>query len=194
MPLSVLVLGAFAVVVVVAIVAYNAGRSAAPSAASSGAPSSSSMGAAGAPDISNLSPREQADRLFEVVMTAHENGDFARVDQFASMAVQAYGMLGPLDADAHYHVGLMSAITGDVTEARARVDSIRGAVPNHLLATMLTATVAQMESDSVAAAEAQQKFLRDYEAEIATSRVEYQMHDRAIANFKARSETPENGD
>lgn len=194
LPLPALVLGAFAIVVVVAIVAYNAGRSAGPSSGAGGLPSSTIGGAPGAPpDISNMSPREQADRLFEVVMTAHENGDFARVDQFASMALQAYGSLGPLDADAHYHVGLMSAITGNIEQARARVDSMRSAVPSHLLATMLTATVAQMESDSLAASEAQQKFLQDYDAEIATNRVEYQMHERAIANFKARVEPPAGG-
>jgi len=195
MPLPALVLGAFAIVVVVAIVAYNAGRSAGPSSGAVGVPSSSAMGTApGAPpDISNMSPREQADRLFDVVMTAHENGDFAQVDQFASMALQAYGALGPLDADAHYHVGLMSAITGNVEQARARIDSMRSAVPNHLLATMLTATVAQMESDGGAVSEAQQKFLQDYDAEIATNRVEYQMHERAIANCKTRVEAPAGG-
>jgi hypothetical protein len=140
-----------------------------------------------------MSPREQADRLFDVVMTAHEQGDFGRVDQFASMALQAYGMLGPLDADAHYHVGLMSAITGDAAEARARIDSMRSVVPNHLLATMLSATVAQMESDAAAVSTAERKFLQDYDAEVATDRVEYQMHERAITNFKARVEAVEGG-
>ena len=192
-PLPVLVLVGFAIVVVVAIVAYNAGRSA--SLGPGSVPAGSAMGssAGGPPDISNMSPREQADRLFEVVMTAHEQGDFGRVDQFATMALQAYGMLGPLDADAHYHVGLMSAITGDASEARARIDSMRSAVPNHLLATMLSATVAQMESDSAAVSAAERKFMQDYEAEIGTSRVEYQMHERAITNFKARVEAVEGG-
>ncbi len=192
-PLPALVLVGFALVVVVAIVAYNAGRSA--SSGPPGSPAGTAMGstAGGPPDISNMSPREQADRLFDVVMTAHEQGDFGRVDQFASMALQAYGMLGPLDADAHYHVGLMSAITGDAAEARARIDSMRSVVPNHLLATMLSATVAQMESDAAAVSTAERKFLQDYDAEVATDRVEYQMHERAITNFKARVEAVEGG-
>ncbi len=187
-PLPLIVLTGFAIVVVVAIVAYNAGRSAASS--DGGAPFASSMGGAtaGAPDISSLSPREQADRLFEIVMTAHEQGDFDRVSQFASMALQAYDLLGPLDADAHYHVGLMSAITGDAPEALARVDSIRSTAPNHLLATMLRNSVAQMQGDSAMVAESQQKFLEDYETEMATDRLEYQLHERAIENFKARVE------
>jgi len=191
MPLPVLALVGFAIVVVVAIVAYSVGRSASSGPGSS--PTGTAMGstAGGPPDISNMSPREQADRLFDVVMTAHEQGDFGRVDQFASMALQAYAMVGPLDADAHYHVGLMSAITGNPAEARARIDSMRSVAPNHLLATMLSATVAQMESDTGAVSAAGRKFTQDYDAEIATNRVEYQMHERAITNFKARVEARE---
>ena len=193
MPLPVLALVGFAIVVGVAIVAYNAGRSA--SSGPGGIRAASTMGgtAVGPPDISTMSPREQADRLFEVVMTAHEQGDFGRVDQFASMALQAYGGIGPLDADAHYHVGLMSAITGNAAEARARIDSMRSVAPDHLLATMLSATVAQMESNSEAVSAAERKFTQDYDAEIATNRVEYQMHERAITNFKARVEAMEEG-
>ena len=189
MPLPVFVLVGFVIVVVVAIVAYNAGRSAGSSSAG-GAPLAPGMGGtpAGAPDISSLSPREQADRLFEIVMTAHEQGDFGRVSQFASMALQAYDLLGPLDADAHYHVGLMSAITGNAPEALARVDSIWSTAPNHLLATMLRNSVAQMEGDSAMVVESQQKFLEDYDTEITTDRLEYQLHERAIENFRARVE------
>jgi hypothetical protein len=58
---------------------------------------------------------------------------------------------------------------------------------------MLSATVAQMESDSAAVAAAERKFMQDYETEIATSRVEYQLHERAITNFKARVEAMEGG-
>jgi len=191
LPLPVLLIGGFLGLVVVVVVAYNAGRASVSGPGSSAGPLASTMGggSGAAPDISTLSPREQADRLFEVVMTAHENGDFARVNQFVPMAIQAYGLLGPLDPDAHYHVGLMSAISGNVAEARARVDSIRAVVPNHLLATMLANTSAQMDGDSAAAAQAVSKFLQDYQAEIASNRVEYQLHDRAIQSFLARAQS-----
>lgn len=192
-PLSIPLIAAigFVVVVVVAIASYSAGRSAGSAAAPRG--SSFSSGGGAAPDISSLSPREQADRLFEVVMTAHEQADFARVSQFAPMALQAYGLLGTLDPDAHYHVGLMSAITGDIEGASAQVDSMRSVVPNHLLATMLSASVAQMQGDSVAGLEAERKFLRDFDAEVATNRVEYQLHDRAIQNFRTRAQASVTG-
>jgi len=55
------------------------------------------------PDLASMSPREAADRLFNRVMTASENGDSAEALRFAPMALQAYNDLGTLDNDARYH-------------------------------------------------------------------------------------------
>ncbi len=133
-----------------------------------------------------MSPSEQADRLFELVMTAHEQGDFGRVNQFTPMAFQAYALLGPLDPDAHYHVGLMSAISGNVDEALARADSIATTVPDHLFALMLRNSVAQLQGDSAASDAAQQRFLALYDAQVATGREEYQLHSRALDSFRTQ--------
>jgi hypothetical protein len=134
-----------------------------------------------------MSPREQADRLFELVMTAHEQGDFARVNQFTPMALQAYDMLGPLDADAHYHVGLMSAISGNIEETLARADSIVSAAPDHLFALMLRNSVAQLQGDSSTSKAAQQRFLQVYDAQMATGRQEYLLHSRALDAFRSQA-------
>jgi hypothetical protein len=190
-PLSPAVLGllALAVVSVVAVISYSVGKSSAPQAAPGGAGAPLASAAGGAPpDISNLTPRQQADALFNRVMTAHETGDFAGVNQFASMAINAYGMLGSLDPDAHYHVGLLSAITGGLDEARARADSIDSQVPNHLLAAMLRNSAAQMAGDDSAALAAKRAFLEHYDAEIVTGRQEYLDHQRSIESFKAQAE------
>ena len=45
-------------------------------------------------DLASLSPRQAADRLFNRVMAASENGDTAEALQFAPMALQAYNNLG----------------------------------------------------------------------------------------------------
>lgn len=177
---------ALAVVMLVAVVAYSVGRSSQPDTATAAAPFGATGG--GAPDISNLSPREQADRLFNVVMSAHEQGDVARMNQFAPMAVQAYGLLGALDPDAHYHVGLMSAVSGNQDEARARADSIEAAVPNHLLALMLRNSVAQMQGDDATSLAVQRTFLDVYDAQMATQRQEYLDHQGGIAGFKTQAE------
>jgi hypothetical protein len=178
---------ALAVVSVVAVFSYSVGKSAAPQAAPGGAGAPLAGGGA-PPDISNMTPRQQADALFNRVMTAHETGDFAGVNQFGPMAINAYSMLGSLDPDAHYHVGLMSAITGGLDEAQARADSIDAQVPNHLLASMLRNSAAQMTGDDSAALAAKRAFLEHYDAEIVTGRQEYLDHQRSIESFKTQAE------
>lgn len=177
---------ALALVMLVAVVAYSVGRSSQPAATAATAPFGAAGGAA--PDISNMSPREQADRLFNVVMSAHEQGDVARMNQFAPMAVQAYSLLGPLDPDAHYHVGLMSAVMGNQDEALARADSMEAAVPNHLLALMLRNSVTQMRGDEAQSIAVQRKFLDVYDAQMATQRQEYLDHQSGITGFKTQAE------
>ncbi len=192
-PPALLGLVAVAAIAVVAVIAYSVGKSSAPQAASGGPSAPFTAGAGGPPDISNLTPRQQADALFNRVMTAHENGDFTGVNQFAPMAISAYGMLGELDPDAHFHVGLMSAITGDLDEARARADSIMAQVPNHLLASMLRNSAAQMAGDEGAGLAAKRTFLQNYDAEIMTGRQEYIDHQRSIESFKAQAEAAVGG-
>lgn len=190
LPPALIGLVALAIVVVVAVVAYSAGKSSGPSAppASAAAPFASGGGGV-APDISNLSPREQADRLFNLVMTAHEQGDVARMNQFTPMAFNAYAALGSLDPDAHYHVGLIAAITGNLDEALARADSMDAAVPGHLLASMLRNSVAQMSGDQAASLAAQRAFLEHYDEQITTGRQEYIDHQRSIEPFKTQAES-----
>ena len=122
-------LAGLAAVTLVAVIAFQAGRSSPPPAGppAAGAPAGGAGG--GMPDLASMGPREQADRLFNRVMTAHEQGDQGSVDLFKPMALQAYGMLGTLDPDAHYHVGVMQVVTGEVDDARARADSIEAQVP-----------------------------------------------------------------
>ena len=71
LPPALIGLVALAVVVVVAVVAYSAGKSSGPAGmpATASAPFASGGGGGGTPpDISNLTPREQADRLFNLVI------------------------------------------------------------------------------------------------------------------------------
>ncbi|HET6702379.1 MAG TPA: zinc ribbon domain-containing protein, partial [Gemmatimonadaceae bacterium] len=84
---------------VVAMIVLVAAQSASDPAADSGAVSLSS----GAPmvrghDLSTMTPRERADRLFNRVMSYHERGVTDRVAFFADMGIRAYEMLPSLDA------------------------------------------------------------------------------------------------
>jgi len=177
---------ALAVVVVVAVIAYGVGRSSTPAGTAASMPGG---GAGELPDLSSMSPREQADRLFNRVMTAHEAGDVAQMNQFAPMALSAYTNLGSLDPDAHYHVGLMQAITGNAAGALARADSMDAQVPHHLLASMLRSSVAQMTGDTAAGLAASRDFLEHYDEQIVTGRQEYIDHQRGIEMFKSDAES-----
>ena len=193
-PLPWLVVGGLIVVIVVAIVSYSVGRSAGRTAVAGGA-TSAEAGMGAAPDISNMSPSEQAERLFELVMTAHEQGNVQRMNQFLPMALQAYEMLGTLNADQHYHVGLMDAISGNVQGALAQVDTIRTTEPDHLLATMLRYSVAQLQGDSAAAQAALRKFNQDYTGEMAKNLPEYgpDLHGRSIESFHTQAQSASGG-
>lgn len=148
------------------------------------APAGAAAGPTSAVDISQMTPRERADRLFDRIVRAAEAGDTAQVLQFQPMAVTAYGMLGGLDSDARYHVGLIHALAGDLDAARAQVDSLRTEVPNHLLGAMLEYTVARLAGDPDGQRRAYRAFLDAYDAEMASPREEYVAHEQAIRAFR----------
>jgi hypothetical protein len=135
---------------------------------------------AAAPDISNMTPREAADRLFNRVMAAAERGDTAQITFFGPMAVQAYGMVSQLDADARYHLGMIQVVQGDVAAARAQADTIARSFPNHLLASLLRAEAARAARDGAARDRAWQDLLRHFEPELALGRSEYSDHRAAL--------------
>lgn len=141
-------------------------------------------GVGGPPDISQMTPRQQADALFNRVMTAAENGDQQTVTGFSPMALEAYRTLGALDTDARYHVGLINLVTGSHDVTLAQADSITQTAPNHLYAIILRAEVAKERGDQAALQAAQQAFLDVYEAERASNRPEYAEHPRMLERFR----------
>ncbi len=177
------VIGATAVaVLVVWLVGRNAGSPAAelPSAAAAGP----SPGAGGPTDISSLTPRERADRLFNRVMTAASQGDTSQVRFFAPMAVQAYGMIGMLDADARYHLGLLEAESGNLSATVAQADTLERENPGHLFAILLRGEAAERSGDGPALARWHRRFLDAYEAQMQTGRQEYRDHQDALNVFR----------
>jgi len=181
-------LGISVVALVVSLLAwFDRGSGAPPSIAAPFSQSLSAPVSASAPssvDLANMSPRDAADRLYNRVMAASENGNTAEAKQFAPMALQAYDRVGPLDNDARYHVALIHLVTGDIKSARAQLEELKRAVPNHLLGLMLEHQIAQQSGDKAAAASADKAFLAAYDKEIATGRVEYQEHRGGIDRFR----------
>ncbi len=150
--------------------------------------------APGPVDLSQLSPREAADRLFNRVMSADEGGARDTARFFAPMAIQAYAMVGDLDPDARYHLGLLHIIAENSDGALAQADTITQGVPGHLYAAVLRVQAAQLRGDDAARRRAEQAFLTNYDAEVAADRPEYRDHpgllERYRAEILARQGTP----
>ena len=146
--------------------------------------------AAAAPDISQLSPRERFDRLFNRVMAAAENGDTAEVQRFLPMARMAYDQLPAIDADARYHMAMLHLQGGESAPALAQADSIVRMAPGHLFASLVREAEAVRRGDRAAAADARQAFLAAYDSEIALERPEYADHRGALERFRGASDGP----
>lgn len=98
------------------------------------------------PDISQLSPQERADRLFSRVMLLDSQGKTDSVLFFAPMAISAYQMLSPMNADQRYDLGRIAQVAGALTLARAQADTILAGNSAHLLGLVLASRIATLEN------------------------------------------------
>jgi tetratricopeptide (TPR) repeat protein len=130
-----------------------------------------------------MSPKERADRLFNRVMMLAEAGKQDSVEFFLPMALGAYSLLGALDPDARYHLGLLQLAGGDVAAALAQADTIQRTVPNHLFIYVLRAHAYQAQGNTSQEQRAYADFLRHEQAELALKRAEYDDHRESLTNF-----------
>jgi zinc-ribbon domain len=135
-------------------------------------------------DLTTMSPREQANRLFNRIMTASERGDSGEVAFFTPMAVQAYELLGTMDSDSRYDLGMIYTVSGETAQALAQADTLEQTYPNHLLAKVIRAAVAQLTGDEATLGTEYREYLDAFDDEIALDRIEYNAHRRTIDSFK----------
>ena len=141
------------------------------------APFASGGGSGPAPDISNLTPRERAGRLYDRIMRYVEEGKKDSAQFFAPMAIASFEMLGAsLDLDARYDFGRVASETGNLDIAAAQADTILKQAPTHLLGLALAARTATQRGDAAAAARSWKAFLAAKDAELAKNLPEYQAH------------------
>ncbi len=162
-------------------------------AAAAPVPLAAGADAAAVTDISNMTPRERFDRLYNRIMRASESGDETTVTTFAPMALSAYGMLEEIDADARYHAALIRLHTGDMAGARALADTILKNQRSHLFGIIVQGTIARFEKDQAALARSYADFLKHYDAEIAAKRPEYSEHPRSLEDFLAAARAASGG-
>jgi hypothetical protein len=147
-------------------------------------------GGAGAVDISAMSPRERASRLFDRIMRLHSQGKTDSVQFFSTMALGVYETLGPLDADLRYDYGRVAEVSGNLDIARAQADTILQQSPTHLLGLILGAAVASASGDTQRRDELERRLLAAESTELAKNLEEYDLHrldiETAIAAARAR--------
>jgi zinc ribbon protein len=143
-----------------------------------------------APDISQMSPEERANRLFNRVMILAQAGKDDSVRFFLPMAIGAYGQLPALDVDTRYHIGLLQLAGGEPTAALAQADTMQRAVPTHLFAYVLRAHAYQQQGNRPGERRAYADFLRHESAELARNRPEYTDHKDALTAFHMSATRP----
>ncbi len=186
---------AVASIALLALVALIAGRTigarrvaAAPPEQAAPADSDAQSPGVRAPDISAMSPAERADRLFDRVMRLHTEGKDDSVRFFSPMVLNAYQMLGPLDADHHYDLGRIGEVLGQPDLARAEADTILREQPTHLLGLALAARAATLAKQDATARAFYQRLLAAEPTERKRNVPEYDRHrddiDAALATAR----------
>lgn len=143
-----------------------------------------------APDLSTMSPEEQADRLFNRVMRLSSEGKADSAAFFGSMAFGALEALAPLDAHRRYDMGLVALVMGDAPRAKAQADTILAQNRNHLLGLSLAARAADARGDAAAASAFRRRLLAAETAERARALPEYTDHAADIKTAVERARQP----
>ena len=138
-------------------------------------------------DLSSMTPREAADRLFNRVMAAVEQDDSEEVVQFLPMAIRAYEMAEPLDLDGKFHLAVLR-MEGALTEAGlSAAEEILAVSPNHLLGLGVAADAALALGDTATAQRYYRRWLDVYDGEIERDLPEYLNHERMLPDMESRA-------
>ncbi len=175
----------------VAVIATNRFAEKAPAAAPGAPAAPFAQGAGGGdargggrpPDLSSMSPKDAADRLFDRVMRLKEEGKVDSIRFFAPMALTAQANVQPADADTRFHIGAIALATRDSTlagMAAAQADTILAARGTHLLGLILGAEAAGLRGNRAAQRDFEQRLVAASAKELALPLDEYLQHRPVI--------------
>ncbi len=171
-------------ILVVAWPIYGPGSQAPPP---SPAQSPGALGASGV-DLSSMTPRQAADRLYDRVMTAVSAGNQGEILSFMPMAIAAYQRSAPLDADGVHHLATLLREAQRHEEAMAISSQALEDAPDHLLLLSSAAEASTALDDDASARAFYQHILDVWEAEMAEDRPEYLAHDRLMLMIRSAAE------
>lgn len=139
-------------------------------------------------DLSTMTPREAADRLFNRVMTALGEGDQSEVGMFLPMAIDAYQLVPNLDADGHFHLSLLQQAGGDHRGGLQTAERVLDTNPDHLLALYAAGEAARELGESAWARDHFQHVLEVFETESARDLPEYREHAGLLPAIRETAE------
>ncbi len=137
-------------------------------------------------DLSSMTPREAADRLWNRVVQAAEAGDSVEARTFVPMGIAAYQRAEPLDDDGLYHLSVLERIGGDFEGAIATAEQILATSPNHILALSAAGEAALEAREPERAAAYFQRLVDTFEEEQARGLPEYspEAHARILPTLR----------
>lgn len=149
-----------------------------------GSPGAPAQGAAPNVDLSSMTPREAADRLFNRVMTALGEGNQAEAQNFLPMAIDAYQLVTDLDADGHFHLALLQQAQGDHQGALGTAEAVLEQQPDHLLALYAAGEAARELGRDELAAEYHGHVVQIFDTESERDLPEYLEHESFLPTVR----------
>ena len=141
-----------------------------------------------APDISNMSPIERADALYNRVMQSAADGDSLQAQQFMPMATAAYDLARPLDIDGLFHLSMLQRTGMQLESALATAEEILAVDADHLLGLAAAAEAALELSRPDDAAAYYGHIVDVYDTQMARALIEYVDHEGVTTTLKATAE------
>lgn len=152
------------------------------------APFAGGAGGGVPPDLSGMTMRDAADRLFNRVMTSVSQGDSAGAQAFVPMAIDAYNQARPLDHDGLFHLSLLNRTASNLEAALANAQEVLEEDPSHLLALTAAAEAAAELGRTDEAAQYYQRALDVYDSELARGLTEYADHSVFLQSVRGEAE------
>lgn len=145
-------------------------------------------GAGAPPDLSAMTPREAADRLFNRVMSAAAREDTDEANAFLPMAIAAYERAAPLDDDGFFHLSLLHRAAAEYEASLAAAESGLVGNPDHLL-NLSAAAEASLELGRIEEGRSYYRRMLDaWDREVAAGRAEYEEHSPLLRLIREDAE------
>lgn len=151
-------------------------------------PMAGAPGDASSVDLSSMTPRQAADRLFERVMRSVEGGDSTQAQNFLPMAIAAYERARPLNLDGLFHLSILQRTALDFQAALETAREGLEEEPDHVLLLSAAAEAAREMGDSATAREHFAHLLEVYDQEVSSDRQDYQAHGQLLPRLRDDAE------